>query len=105
MGFQKLKKNRLFQLFTNRYFLIASVFIVWMVFFDENSYLNHRELDTEINELETSRDFYNKEIEKNKKIIEDLKDPEKLEKFAREKYRMKKENEDIYIIEFDTLKK
>ncbi len=84
---------------------IFLVFIVWMLFFDENSYLIHRELNTEIENLETSTKYYTKEIVKDQKMIKDLNNPKSLEKFARETYKMKKENEDIYIIEFDTLEK
>ena len=76
-------------------------FVVWMLFFDENSYLIHRELNAEIEKLESSTTYYKKEIEKDQKMIEGLNDPKKLEKFARETYRMKKKEEDIYIVEFE----
>ncbi len=75
-----------------------------MLFFDENSYINHRELDKEIDKLENANDYYNEQIEADKKIIDNLNDPDSLEKYAREEYKMKKENEDIYIIEYDTVK-
>jgi cell division protein FtsB len=76
-----------------------------MLFFDENSYLVHREFNSEVDELETAIDFYKKKIKEDKKTIHNLQDSLQLEKFAREQYLMKKENEDIYIIEFDTIKK
>jgi cell division protein FtsB len=76
-----------------------------MLFFDENSYLVHREFNKEIKELETAIDFYKKKISEDKATIKSLQDSLQLERFAREKYLMKKENEDIYLIEFDTLKK
>jgi cell division protein FtsB len=75
-----------------------------MLFFDENSYVNHREYNEEIEELKNSIEFYKKEIKENKKMIEALNDPEQLEKYAREIYRIKKEEETLYLIEFDTLK-
>ena len=75
-----------------------------MFFFDENSYLVHREFNAEIEELETAIEFYKKRIQEDKATIEELQDSLQIERFAREKYLMKKENEDIYIIEFDTLK-
>lgn len=83
---------------------ILAAFIVWMLFFDENSYLTHRELDKEVKKLELETDYYKKEIKKDKKMIEDLNNPKTLEKFAREKYKMKREKEEIYLIEFDTIK-
>ena len=87
----------------NRYVLIFIGFSIWMLFFDDNSYLIHRELNNNIKKLEYSISKYKREIAKDKKIIDDQKDPEKLEKYARETYLMKKENEDIYIITYDTL--
>jgi cell division protein FtsB len=55
--------------------------------------------------LEAERDYYKKEIEKDKKAIKELSTDEGIEKLAREKYYMKKENEEIYIIEYeDSLK-
>jgi len=79
-------------------------FITWMLFFDENSYINHRELNNEIDKLENANEYYNAEIEDDSKIIKNLKDPDSLEKYAREEYKMKKENEEIFIIEYDTIK-
>ena len=90
---------------TNKLMLIIFLaFIVWMVFFDENSYFIHKELNADIEELEQSTKYYKKEIKKDQKMIKDLNNPKSLEKFARETYKMKKENEDIYIVEFDSVK-
>ena len=75
-----------------------------MFFFDTNVQLN-KEFKKEIEELNNIINFYNKEISKDKDTIIELQDSLQLEKFAREQYLMKKENEDIYIIEYDTLKK
>lgn len=96
-------KSRLVKIITNKYLLIGLLFGIWMTFMDTNSYLTHKELDTEIENLQKKKDFYQTEIEKDQKAIEDLKDTEKLEEFAREKYLMKRENEDIYLIEIDTI--
>ena len=72
---------------------------------DTNSYLFHKELNTEINSLKEQKKRLKIEIEKDKKLIEDLNDMDNYEAFAREKFFMKKDNEEIYIIEFkDTLK-
>lgn len=104
MKLSTLKKNPFIKFITNTYVLILIIFLVWMLFFDENSYLLHRKLNKEINELQNTITFYETNITKNNKTIEDLQDSLQLERFAREKYLMKKENEDIYIIEFDTIK-
>jgi cell division protein DivIC len=100
---KKILNNKIFKFLTNRYVLILLVFTIWMLFFDENSFLNHREFDNEIEELENSIEFYKTEIEQNKKMIETLKDTHLLKKFAREKFYMKKDNETLFLIEFDTL--
>ncbi len=88
----------------NRYVLIIIGFGIWMYFFDTNSVQIHKELNRDIDKLESSIGFYKKEIKEDLKIIEDQKDPEKLERYARETYQMKKDNETIYIIEYDTIK-
>jgi cell division protein FtsB len=81
------------------------MFGVWMVFFDTNSLLSHNEVNQERNKLEDEKAYYRKEIVKDKKAIKKLTSEDGLETFAREKYYMKKENEDIYIIEYaDSLK-
>lgn len=103
--FKQLKHNPLFKFLTNIFVIILIPFIIWMIFFDENSYLVHRKFDKEIEDLESTITFYQDKIAKDKETIKKLQDSLELERFAREKYLMKKENEDIYIIEFDTLKK
>jgi len=103
-SFKQFKENKIVKIVSNKYVIILVLFVVWMLFFDENSYINHRELDKEIDKLENANDYYNEQIEADKKIIDNLNDPDSLEKYAREEYKMKKENEDIYIIEYDTVK-
>ncbi|CAM1355319.1 MULTISPECIES: FtsB family cell division protein [Tenacibaculum] len=105
MNLKSLKNKSPFKIITNIYILILTVFIIWMLFLDENSYLTHREFNEEIKELETWIDYHKQKIAIDKETIEKLKDSLELERYAREKYLMKKENEDLYIIEFDTIKK
>jgi cell division protein FtsB len=94
-----------FKGFKNIFVIILVIFAVWMLFFDANSYLIHRELNNEMDALEDEKDYYKNEIEKDKKAIQELSTEEGIEKLAREKYYMKKENEEIYIIEYeDSLK-
>jgi cell division protein FtsB len=104
MTFKQLKEKKTFRFLTNKYFLITLSFAVWMLFFDQNSYETHKMLNNEIEKLESSGEFYKKEIEQDRKVIKDLKNPKKLEKFAREEYKMKKENEDLFLVEYDTIK-
>ena len=105
MNLKSIKNKPSFKIATNIYVVILTVFVIWMLFFDENSYLTHREFNKEIDELETWIDYHKNKIDKDKKTIQKLQDSLQLERYAREKYFMKKEDEDIYIIEFDTIHK
>lgn len=100
-----LKKNKIVKLAFNSYVVILTFFVVWMLFFDENNYLNHLQFDSEIRELKNSIEVYKTKIAEDEAMIKRLQDSMQLEKFAREKYLMKKENEDVFIIEIDTIKK
>jgi len=105
MTFQGFKNNRIVKILTNLYVLIFIPFLIWMLFFDENSYLIHRKFDNEVQDLERTISFYKKKIAEDKATIEKLQDSLQLEQFAREKYLMKKDNEEIYLIEFNTSEK
>ena len=100
---KKLRENKVVRVLSNKYVIILLLFVVWMIFFDENSLLNHWELDKEIDNMEKSNEYYRDQIEQDKKVIENLNDPDSLEKYAREEYKMKKENEEIFLIEYDTI--
>lgn len=84
----------------NKYVLTLAVFAVWMIFFDTRDIITtHFKLRNELKQLEESRNYYFGQIETTKKELEQLKlDPATLEKYAREKYRMKKDNEDLFIV-------
>ncbi|MBC8307999.1 MAG: septum formation initiator family protein [Flavobacteriaceae bacterium] len=102
---KKITSNKYFKLLTNIYIIITLVFLFWMLFFDANSYLFHRDLNKEINDLKEQKRLLEIEINNDKKLIEDLNNLDNYEAFARENFFMKKENEEIYIIEFqDSLK-
>ncbi len=105
MTFKQFRNKPFIKFITNKYVVILAIFVVWMLFFDENSYLTHREFDKEIDKLKSEKEYYNTQINHDKELINKLENKEELEKFAREEYHMKKENEDIYIIEYDTLEK
>ena len=64
-------KSRFLKPFKNVFILILFVFIVWMLFFDANSYLIHHELNSDIDALETEKEYYRKEIEKDKQTKPD----------------------------------
>ena len=91
--------KRLLSLFQNKYFLSALAFVVWMMFFDKNDMLSQYEFRTEVNKLQVEKDFYEQETAHVKKDLDELTtDLNTAEKFAREKYFMKKDNEDVFVI-------
>ncbi len=84
----------------NKYILAAGALAVWMVFFDDRdvitTYFRHRH---ELERLQESRTWYQEEITRTRQELDQLMtEPGVLEKYAREKYRMKKDNEDLFII-------
>lgn len=105
MGLKELKQKKWFKLLTNTYVFVLTLYVIWMAFFDTNSLLIHLELRREIKKLEQQKEFLKNEITKDKEALKGLSTPEELEKFAREKYYMKKDDEEIFLIEYeDSLK-
>jgi len=100
MRFIKIIKNsKFFKLFSNIYILITIVFLIWILFLDSNSVVVNIKLKSQINDLENKINQLQKEIEIDKKLIATLKNLDSLEKYGREKHFMKKQNEEIFIIE------
>ncbi len=103
MKLKEIRNKKWFRFLSNRYVIILLIFGFWMFFLDSNSWLVHHELDQEIDELQTNKEFFRKEIAKDRTIIEKLNDSFELESYARQNYYMKRPNEDIFIIEYDTI--
>ena len=102
MSFIKIIKNsKFFKLFSNIYILITTVFLIWILFLDSNSVVVNIKLKSQINDLENKINQLQKEIEIDKKLIATLKNLDSLEKYGREKHFMKKQNEEIFIIEIE----
>ncbi|MEM7101505.1 MAG: hypothetical protein AAF502_00160 [Bacteroidota bacterium] len=82
----------------NKYLVAIAVFVVWIVFFDKNNIIAQWQLQNTEHEMLEKKAFYEKEI----KVVEDehnnMNTIEEKERIAREKYMMKKNNEDIYVI-------
>lgn len=87
--------------FRNVFALILFIFAIWMLFFDSNSWFIHNELNQNIDKLEEEKKYYEGEIEKDQKEIKSLSSEEGIEKYGREHYKMKKEDEEIYLIEYE----
>ncbi|MCW8981008.1 MAG: septum formation initiator family protein [Altibacter sp.] len=101
MKFSEIKNKRWIKILGSTYVLILLFFVVWMLFFDTNSFLIHKELNDDIDALEENKEFYQNEINTDKAFIEKMQDSNEIEKFGREKYYLKKENEDIFLIEHE----
>lgn len=83
----------------NKFFLVIIGLFVWLLYFDRNDVFTQLDLVSKCNKLNNEKEYYIAEIEKNKKeIIELQTNKESLETFAREKYLMKRDNEDVFVI-------
>ena len=91
--------KRIPPVFRNKYLLTVIIFTVWLVLFDSNNLVARFKEVRELNNLKRDREYYLKKIEVDKRKLFELKtNNHNLEKFAREQYRMKKADEDIYIV-------
>jgi cell division protein DivIC len=85
----------------NKYLLAIIAFVVWMLFFDDRDvYVTYFRQRHELKALEESKKYYEQQIANTKKELDQLKiNTATIEKYAREKYLMKRDNEDLFIIE------
>jgi len=82
----------------NKYTLSVILLLIWVLFFDQNNIIVQASFQKQLNNLNRDKAFYTKEIIKTKTQLNELTTNQKsLEKFAREKYFMKKDNEKIFI--------
>ena len=87
------------RLFKNKYLIVLTAFAILMLFIDHNDIFQQLERRKQLNELLASKAFYEKKIEQTKKNLSDLQhNAAALEKYAREKYYLKKDNEDLFIV-------
>ncbi|HEV7334011.1 MAG TPA: septum formation initiator family protein [Flavisolibacter sp.] len=83
----------------NKYLFTLSVFAVWMLFFDKNDIFTQLQRSNELAEIEDNKTYFSQKIEESKKFSRDIQsNAAAIEKFARERYHMKRENEDLFII-------
>jgi cell division protein DivIC len=85
--------------FKNKYILTVLIFLIWVTLLDSNNLISRYKDMRELHKLKADREYYVNRIEEDKRKLYELKtDNHNLEKFAREQYRMKKPDEDLYII-------
>ncbi|MCO5287744.1 MAG: septum formation initiator family protein [Chitinophagaceae bacterium] len=88
------------RIIANKYLLTLVAFVIWMFFFDRNDVPTQINRIQELNDLENAETSMTRQISDTRKELESLKSsPEMLEKYAREKYLMKKPNEDLFVVE------
>jgi hypothetical protein len=89
----------IWRILINKFFLTTVAFVVWMVFFDSNNLITRNRLQEKLDVLNLEKQFYLQEIRKDSILTHQLMtDSTQLEKFARERYLMKKEKEDLYLV-------
>jgi len=92
--------KKVLKVLTNKYFLVGAGFLVWTIFFDQNDWITLNQRQKELNGLKENIKYLNTETARMTREREALlHDPAVIEKYARENFRMKHDNEDVYVIE------
>lgn len=92
--------KKVIKLVRNKYLVALSVFLLWILFFDSRDMFSQLEKKAALNSLLESKRFYEAEIAAAKKQLADIQNnAAALERIAREKYKMKKSNEDLFLVE------
>ncbi len=91
--------KKIFRVLKNKYLLTLIILTVWVVFFDKNDFFTQREFRKQVKQLQEEKNYFSKEITDITTVTKELyTNPKTLEKFAREKYLMKRDNEEIFVI-------
>ena len=92
--------SRIPSFWKNRYVLTGAGFVIWILFFDSRDLItSHFRERGELLKLEESKKYYEQQIAVTKQELEQLKtNPALLERYARERYLMKRDNEDLFVI-------
>jgi cell division protein DivIC len=90
----------IFAIFSNRYLLATTAFVVWVVFFDDSNFFIQHQRKSELDELNKKIEYYKTQVTETKQELSNLQnDPVMLEKYAREKYFMKRANEEVFVFD------
>lgn len=94
----------LLKIILNKYLLTGAGFLLLMLFFDQNDWFTQRKRQKQLEEVQETIDYLNAESDRMEASLEALNtDPAFLERFAREKYHLKRPTEDVYLITTDTV--
>ena len=103
---KKIMDTRVVKFVWNRYFILTIAFAVWMFFFDQNSFFVHRELDKQIQLLEVDESYFQEHLNTETEKLDQINSNHaEIERIARENHFLKKDDEDIFIIEQEKVKK
>lgn len=92
--------RKVVRILTNKFLLTGLAFVVWVAYFDQNDWFSQQKRKKELQETIGNITYLQKEITRMKAERDGLqKDPAVLERFAREHYRLKRDNEDVYVFE------
>lgn len=95
---QEIKK--IIPFIANRYFIACLAFVLWMLFFDQRDFFTQRDRAAELKKLEQAKTYYEKEISTTQEQLDNLQsNPGAVEKYARERYLLKREGEEVYLFE------
>ncbi len=91
--------SKTYNLLRNKYFIVGLIFIVWMIFFDENNLVAHHRNKKRLSALKSQKEYYIEKIAEDNQKIEELRSGQNnLEKYAREQFYMSRPDEDVYMI-------
>lgn len=97
--FVTLRKGSIPAILKNKYLIVSIAFLSWMLFFDNNDLVSQVQLRMKLSEYQGQKDYYEQKIREVKKEKQELlTNQQLLEKFAREQYMMKKDDEDLFVI-------
>jgi cell division protein DivIC len=92
--------NNIPSFFFNKFLLTALGFVAWMLFFDNDNFFTQAERRRELGEKQEGIRYFQEKIKEDRRFSSDItSDPAILEKYAREKYKMKRDNEDLFLIQ------
>ncbi|MES2629291.1 MAG: septum formation initiator family protein [Bacteroidota bacterium] len=99
-------KKRFIGLVTSRYFIAPVLLLIWISFFDSNNIFSQMESQRQLQKLKDEKTYYSEKILEVRTNYKELSsDPKTMEKYARERYFMKKQNEEIFLIVEEQRKK
>ena len=82
----------------NKYLFTIALFIIWITFLDRDNLIDRYNGIKQLNKIEQEKEKYRQQIDRDSENIQKLHNPDFLEKYAREEHKMKKDNEDLYIV-------